>query len=225
MKVARLVAKALVVMLPWVIRRKVLIAFYRYEIEPGARIAPCSWIFPEFLSMKANSQIASFCVAIHLGRVEMGRESRIGRGNWITGHPTHSTRHFAHRSDRDSALLLGDHAAITKSHLIDCTDRISIGAFTTIAGYASQFITHGIDAVSCRQDCSPIEIGSHCLVGSRVICLGGSALPDQSILGAGSTLNKRHTEPLCLYVGSPAKLAKRLSSDYLYFSRNTGFVS
>jgi hypothetical protein len=47
-------------------------------------------------------------------------------------------------------------------HLLDCTDRIEIGRLSTIAGYRSIIITHGIDYVNSRQICRPIKIGDFC---------------------------------------------------------------
>src|SRR5207245_5527131 len=83
-------------------------------------------------------------------------------------------------------LIVGDHAAITHRHLIDCTDSITIGRFTTVAGHRSQFLTHGIDFEDCVQKAKPIEIGQYCHIGTSCILLPGSRLPDYSMLGAAS---------------------------------------
>jgi acetyltransferase-like isoleucine patch superfamily enzyme len=119
---------------------------------------------------------------------------------------------------------MGEHSAITKNHHFDCTDCIEIGSFTTVAGYQSQFLTHSIDISENRQHARPIRIGHHCFLGTRCIVLGGASLPDCSILGAGSLLNKQFGEAFSLYAGSPARSVKRLSRDAAYFSRQQGFV-
>lgn len=222
-KRASVLFRGLVVLLPWFVRRKVLEVFFGYRFGKNARIGGFSWVFPGRLVMGDFARIGSLTVAVHLDRIEMGDYATIGRGNWITGHG-HGSARFVHREGRDSALILGRHSAITKSHLVDCTDRVTIGSFTTIAGYGSQLITHGIDIVAGRQDCRPIEIGSYCLIGSRVLCLGGSRLPDRSVLGAGSTLTKKFTEVETLYAGAPARPVRRLSSESDYFKRRAGFV-
>ena len=211
-----------VVFLPWAIKRWVLRRFWGYQIADGARIG-LSYIFPGQLVMGEGAYIGHLNVAIHLGRMECGAHSIINRSNWITGHPPGGA-HFTQRTQRDPAFLLGDHAAVTKSHIIDCTDRIEIGAFTTIAGYHSQLITHGINVFEGRQDCKPIRIGAYCLVGTRVTVLGGSALPDRSVLGAGSVLNKVHTEEYAVYAGQPAAKVKTLDPEGAYFHRPSGFV-
>lgn len=217
----RLAALA-VVLLPWSLKRWVLRRFWGYQIADSARIG-LSYVFPHHLMMGEGARIGHLNVAIHLERLECGAHSIIERSNWITGHAL-GGGHFGHRTQRDPALLLGEHAAITKSHIIDCTDRVEIGAFTTIAGYHSQLITHGINVVEGRQDCKPIRIGAYCLVGTRVTVLGGAVLPDRSVLGAGSVLNKAHGEEHAVYAGQPAVKVKDLDSDAAYFHRANGFV-
>ena len=211
-----------VVLLPWSLKRWALRRFWGYQIADDARIG-LSYIFPGQLVMGERAYIGHFNVAIHLGRLECGAHSVIDRSNWITGHPPDGA-HFRHRVEREPTLSVGAHAAITKKHIIDCTDRIDIGAFTTIAGYHSQLITHGINVVDGRQDCKPIRIGDYCLVGTRVTVLGGAALPDRSVLGAGSVLNKAHTEPFRVYAGQPAVSVKVIEPEAAYFHRAQGFV-
>ena len=54
--------------------------------------------------------------------------------------------------------------------------------------------------------------------------LGGAVLPDASVLGALSLLNKAHTQPNQLYAGSPAQAMKALDPQGAYFTRTRGFV-
>ncbi len=54
--------------------------------------------------------------------------------------------------------------------------------------------------------------------------LVGSALPDYSVLGAKSLLNRAQTERYFLYGGVPAKPFKALPETHGYFLRKTGFV-
>jgi acetyltransferase-like isoleucine patch superfamily enzyme len=211
-----------VVFLPWVVKRWVLRRFWGYEIADGARIG-LSYIFPGHLAMGEKAIIGHFNVAIHLGRLECGAHSIIERSNWITGHPP-AGGHFTHRTEREPAFILGAHAAVTKSHIIDCTDKIEVGPFTTIAGYQSQFITHGINVTEGRQDCKPIRIGAYCLVGTRVTVLGGAALPDRSVLGASSVLNKAHVEECAVYAGQPAVRVNAIDPGASYFHRAWGSV-
>ena len=172
-----------------------------------------------------HARIASLTVAIHLDLIDMGEKARIGRSNWITGFPTGTNSpHFSHQVQRRAELVLGEHSAITKNHHIDCTNRIRIGAFTTIAGYRSQLLTHAIDLKENRQNSEPIEIGNYCFIGSSCIILGGSKLPDYSVLGAMSLLNKCYDQAWSLYAGQPARWLKSLDRNSGYFKRQRGSV-
>lgn len=175
--------------------------------------------------MEDGSRIGALCTIIHLDEVVLKAHSRMGRGNWVTGFPSGTrTSHFAHQQDRVSRLVLGEHAAITKDHHIDCTNIIKIGAYTTIAGYRSQLLTHSIDLQVSRQHSEPINIGDYCLVGAEVVILGGARLPSYCVLGAKSLLNKVFDEEWCLYAGIPAAKKGVIPHDAKYFSRETGFV-
>src|SRR5258708_4817916 len=155
--------KIFIVLLPWPLRRRMLIRFFGYTIHPTARIG-FSWIFPDFLILEEGATIDHFTVAIHLQRISLGRRAWIGRGNWITGFPKNNPKHFSHRLDRSPSLLMGAASSITNNHPIDCTDLIEVGEFATIAGYASQLLTHSINLDENRQDCAPISIGRYCFV-------------------------------------------------------------
>lgn len=220
----RKILQMLCVLCPWSLRRRLLIRFFGYKIHPTARIG-FSWIFPEHLEMGPNSRIGHFNVAIHLHEIGMKESSTIGRGNWITGFPKGGAVHFQHLPDRKPCLEIGAHTAITKNHHIDCTEIIKIGSFTTIAGYGSQFLTHSIDIVESRQDAAPIIIGDYCFIGTNVVALGGSILPDRCVVGAKSLLNRGYQDECFLYGGVPAKPIKKLPQNARYFTRQSGRVS
>jgi acetyltransferase-like isoleucine patch superfamily enzyme len=119
---------------------------------------------------------------------------------------------------------LNEGAAITKHHHFDCTSPITIGKFTTIAGYYSQFLTHSIDIIESRQDSHPITIGDYCFISTNVVILGGAQMPDYSVLGAKSLLNKKHNQSYGLYGGQPAIFIKNIDFGAKYFTRNEPFV-
>jgi acetyltransferase-like isoleucine patch superfamily enzyme len=216
--------KATIALLPWAIKRQALVRLYGYQLDPRARIG-LAWIYPQHLKMAAGARIASFTIAIHLDCLELAEQASIGRGNWITGFSTgSSSRHFVHQVSRRSELYLGAHSAVTKYHHIDATNSIAIGPFTTIAGYGSQLLSHSIDLQHNRQHSLPITIGAYCFVGTSCVILGGSVLPDHSVLGALSLLNKPHGEPWSLYGGQPARRLKPIDSSAAYFCRSRGFV-
>jgi len=216
--------KAFIVPLPWQLKRPLLQNLFRYQLAPSARIG-LAWIYPQRLRMAAGSRIGAFTVAVNLDVLELGDHATIDRSNWITGFPTGTaSSHFAHQPSRRAELSLGDHASITKHHHIDATNRIMIGAFSTIAGYHSQLLSHSIDLHNNRQHSEPIKVGNHCFVGSNCVILGGSVLPDHSVLGALSMLNQPFSEPWSLYAGQPARHCKPIKKAAAYFSRTEGFV-
>ena len=214
---------ALLLILPWRLRRVMLIAFFGYKIHSTARIG-FSIICPERLEMDAGSRIRSMTVCKGISLLKMGEKSSIGSLNWITGFPAGDRAFFVADVERRPELVLGAEAAITSRHYIDCTNSVQIGRYTTFAGARSQILTHSIDLHECRQSSKPVTIGEYCFVGTGCVLLAGSTLPDYSVLGASSMLNKRYSEPYFLYAGNPARSIKPLPKDMAYFKRLTGFV-
>ena len=210
-------------LLPWDLRRTFLERQFGFQIHPTARIG-LAWIFPSRLIMEEGSSIGDLTVAKNVDLLHVKTRATIGRGNWITGFPLGNSPHFASETGRRPELVLGQDAAITNRHLLDCTSSITIGAFTTIAGFQSQFISHSIDIRLNRQTSRPIRIGSYCFVGTNCVVLGGAALPDYCVLGAKSLLNKAHAQTHRLYGGVPARELQTLPTDCAYFTRSEGFV-
>jgi acetyltransferase-like isoleucine patch superfamily enzyme len=216
-------AMLLSILLPWPARRRLLERQFGYSIHPTSQIG-FAWICPRRLIMEENSRIGHLTFCKNIDLLYLGAHAIIGQLNWITGFPSGSSRHFAHQPDRRPELILGVHAGISSRHLIDCTARVRIGAFATVAGFRSQFVTHSIDLEAGRQSSEPIEIGEYSFVGTDSVILGGSNLPHHSVLGAKSLLNKKWDAPFHLYGGVPAKPLKELPHEMEYFRRKEGFV-
>ena len=214
----------LALLFPWPVRRLLLVGLLRYKIHPTARIG-WSWICPERLEMAAGARIGHLTVCRGPSLLKMGEQSYIGNLNWISGFPIGNSEFFGEEAERRAELVLGEQAAITHRHLIDCTNAVRIGRFTTFAGYRSQVLTHSIDLQRSRQASRPVTIGEYCFVGTNCVLLGGSVLPDYSVLGASSVLNKAHTEAHWLYAGNPAQAVKPLAGDLQYFRRSAGVVN
>jgi acetyltransferase-like isoleucine patch superfamily enzyme len=219
-----LLLKIVSCLLPWSLRRLVLKRCFGFDLHPTSHIG-LAWVFPNKLSMGAGAYIDHFTIAINLDSISMGEQAIIGRSNWITGFPVNdSSKHFQHQPDRRAELVLGKAAAITKNHHLDCTNSLIIGAFSTVAGYHSQFLTHSINVVDGRQDSAPIHIGAYTFIGTNVVVLGGAVLPSYSVLGAKSLLNKPYTDEWTLYGGVPARPVGNIPHTAKYFSRTDGFV-
>lgn len=54
-----------------------------------------------------------------------------------------------------------------------------------------------------------ILIGNHCWIGTRVICLKGTELADNCIVGAGSLLSGKYRFENSAYGGNPAQMLKQ----------------
>jgi acetyltransferase-like isoleucine patch superfamily enzyme len=219
----RKLLQILLLPLPWPLRRGLMNRLFGYEIHSTARIG-WAWIDPDALQMGPGSRIGHLTVCKGVAVLSLGPNATIGRGNWITGFPRGHARHFAHQPDRRPELRIGAHAAITHRHIIDCTNCVTVGDFSTIAGFGTQILTHSIDLAACRQSSAPVHVGRYCFVGTACVIVAGAELPDCSILGAASLLDRAQTVGHCLYLGVPARPTAAVDPTSLYFSRASGFV-
>lgn len=222
--IAGLCMQLLSMLLPWPVRRTILARVANCRLGKGARIG-YSLVLAEETYMGSGSRIGHLNVIKGVSRLALGEGSIIGNGNWISGFPKMKTGPFSSESERRPELILGRHAALTSSHRVDCTNSVTIGDYTTIAGWGTQILTHSIDILTSRQVSAPVAIGRYCFIGTRSILLKGSSLPDYSALGAGAVLTSRFDESYALYAGNPAKKVKPINASSTYFCRPIGVVS
>lgn len=188
------------------------------RVEAGASVG-ISLIDATRIELGAGSVIGHFSTIRNLDALVLGPEARIGTFNWIFG--ARGTRHFAGRTERESMLALGDGASLTSRHIVDCTDRVEIGAFATVAGFRSQILTHSIDVVTNRQDCAPVEIGPYSFIGTGTILLKDARFPARAVLAAGSVYSAQGGEEGQIYSGVPAKPVKALPEGAAYMRRKS----
>ena len=152
-------------------------------------------------TMEPGSRIGKWNVIKDLRSVSIGNASSIGRLNVISSHPVYK------RLYTDGASLsLGDNAFITSRHQFDCSGSITVGAFSSVAGHQTKFLSHSIDVAKDVQVAYPIVIGERSFVGARCLILGGAVLPAHSVLAAGSVLARsRAGGESGLWAGVPAK--------------------
>ncbi len=216
-----LILRALSVLLPWGLRRRLLNQVLGYEIDPQARIG-FSWTFPDRLVMGPGARIGHLNLIRSLEEVRMERFALIGQMNWFTDNLAafDGPGSDGKLKRRHARLRLGEFAAISSRHYFDCSDTVEIGERSVVGGHRSQFLTHSYDLAILVQDCSPITIGPNSFVGTNCLLLGGSALPPNSLLGAGSVLISEETEPFSLYGGSPAKKRRHCDPEMGFFNRS-----
>lgn len=221
-KILSMLIQLLMFIMPWPIRRIYYISV-GFKLERDAYIG-FSLVLLKNLKMYPGSRIGHLNFIRGLEKVVMHDNAILGNLNWITAFDIESI-HFK-TEKRNPSLIVGNHAAITNRHYIDCQDLVHIDDFATFAGVRSQIFTHSIDIYKCRQACGPVYIGKYSIVGSGSILLPGSTVPDRSILSAGSVLRKglKPCSTSGIYSGNPAVHERVVSQDAAYFQRITGVI-
>jgi acetyltransferase-like isoleucine patch superfamily enzyme len=205
--------------MPWPLRRRFLQATLRWKLHPRSRIG-LSLILADQVVLEEGAWIGHFNLIMPVGLVHLHAHASLGHMNRIGG--AQRTPTFSAETDRQSALIIEEHAAVTRSHIIDCCNTVTIGRFATFAGYRSQILTHSPDLTRSTQTTRPVRIGAYTFVGTGCIVLYGADLPDYSILSAGSVLTRKGEETHRIYSGNPAVPVKELPRDLHYFNRTVG---
>jgi serine acetyltransferase len=209
--------------LPWALRRRILVSWFGYKLDPASRIG-LSVIFADEVEMAKGAHVGHFNYVGRLDTLQMDEDSSIGNFNWITGLSTRlNSPFFKTTTHRRSELTIGRCSMLAHQHYIDCTDRISIGAYSGIAGARSQLITHGIELIRSRQSCAPISIGDYTMIGAGSLITKGVRIPDCCIVSAGSVIPHIKAEPYSLIAGNPATCIRKVPETAKFFSR-TGSV-
>ena len=188
-----------------------------WSIGENVVLHPCLVLGVDEVSIGAGAGIGPFNVLRNLTRFEIGAGALIGQWNWITA------SHHMQLSGSPGSFALGSEAALTSRHYVDCTGGVKIGAYTTVAGERSTFLTHGISWVSSDQTYGAIIIGEFCLLSSNVQVAPGTVVRDRIVVGMGATVAGELSEP-GLYVQPRAELVKR-DLHGRYFERKQGAVN
>lgn len=193
----------------------------------GARVAAdavvgISLIDATRIELGPRSSIGHFSVIRNLDALILEEDALLGTFNWIFG--ARGTKHFVARPERTSTLVLREGASVTSRHIVDCTDRVDIGAFSIVAGFRSQILTHSINVVANVQQCEPVVIGPYSFIGTGSILLKGARFPARSVLAAGSVYSARGGEEYQIYSGVPAAPAKLLPENAQYMLRTSPHV-
>lgn len=210
--------------LPQAAKKSLLRRTHKFSIARDARIG-FSLLRVDNLVMQEGSRLGNFNVFSNVSTVVLHKHAHVGSYNYFTGR----SRSVPSRTPSPGntgfpTLDLGEQATISSMHYFDITDNIRIGDYSTIAGKASQFWTHGISMEKNCQVRGPIAIGRYCLVGSSVRFVANSGIADGTVVGAGAVVTKQLVDSYCLVGGVPAKCLKKLDKAGLYFNRKLGKV-
>jgi acetyltransferase-like isoleucine patch superfamily enzyme len=227
--------------LPWALKRRIYSRVLGWDLHPGSRVGVCI-LRAGHVRLGAGAHIGSANVIDLPGRLELdegawigtlnvirGCEAvRLGAGasiayqNWVSG-PSRATGLYPHSPDRRPECTLGAHASVVRQHRVECSDAVTIGAYTVLAGVRTQVLTHGIDVMANVQRTAPVEIGAYGLVGSGSIIQSGSQVPDKTVVAPGAVVHGRPGDPEQLIGGVPARPLSRLDGA-AYFRRTSGWV-
>jgi len=192
-----------------------------WDIAPTAYIGR-SVILVRHLSMGPGSSIGPLNMIRDLEELRLGEGASIATRNWITGLPRGNSGRaepFPHSPHRRPSLILGRYAMITVAHDIDCSDTVTIGDYSSLAGFRCTILTHSLNLVRDRFVTGAVEIGPHAAVMSGSTLLSGTTVPARSIVSAGSVVNTPLTEELTFYSGNPAQAVRSLPDTLGFFHR------
>ena len=195
-----------------------------WEVHGSARIGPCLFRGVGKVTVRKNASIAGLCVFLHVGHLEIGEGAIMGYWNWLGAAPTLRSPALDARTTGEAAhFKLGDYAAITSRHYVDCSGGVEIGRFSVIAGVRSTILTHQVDTVRSQQILRAVQVGEYCLVGSNVQIVPGASIADRSVIAMGSVVVGILESAACLYGGVPARRIKQMDGG-AYFEREQAFA-
>lgn len=184
-----------------------------YEIGQGSRIGLGVMIAVDSFTCGRNVTIRRGTSFMGPIAVSIGDETFIGRWNRIECGDAAAAPDQAHMNYARS-FEVGQKCLINESHLFDVLGRISVGDGTWIAGFASQFLTHGAGVMN-----RDIAIGDDCFVGSAVRFAPSSGVGHRVMVGMGSVVTKRLPDDDVVVAGLPAKVIRQREADDYSFKR------
>lgn len=208
---------------PQPVKRWIYCRVLHWAVHPTARIG-VTFILVKELIVEQDVSISHFNVIKGCDLVHLKEGSMIGAFNWVSG-KVHSDRIESAASDRRPQLIMGRGAGLTMRHLVDCSDSVTLGDLSVVAGFRSQIVTHGIDVAAACQKSAPVRIGQCTVIFSGATLVPGACVPARCVVAAGAVVVGTLPEELRLYGGVPAKEIKRLPADHRFFTREQGAVT
>jgi len=216
------VLRLVVGMLPsgWV--KRYLLCLSGWEIDPTAVFGPTLLLRVERMVLGPNCRIGFLNVMRDLKSVELEEGAIIGQWNWMSAALPLIGQSSPASAGRFKMLR---QSSMSSRHYVDASGGVTIGAFATVAGVRSTFITHGVDINSSMQSTARVEIGDYSILGSNSKLTPGSTVPSHSFVAMGSVVTRGLDEPYKLYAGTPARAVRNIPRQASYFARRVGPVA
>jgi acetyltransferase-like isoleucine patch superfamily enzyme len=165
--------------------------------------------------MGHRSEIGRHSVFMGPITVRIGTDVHIGKSNQFTCGDAVADPSLAHMNYK-RMLVLGDNSLINQDHLFDVLGLLEIGEGTWVAGFQSQFLTHGAGEMD-----RDIVIGQRCFIGSAARFTPGSGIGDDVIVAMSATVTKVIPDHSVVVGGLPARvLRRRTENDSFHFERD-----
>jgi acetyltransferase-like isoleucine patch superfamily enzyme len=187
---------------------------FGHSISPTARIGPTIVRQVARFEIGDHVRISLFNVFKGVNLVHLDRFAAIESWNWISAHPA-----FQEVNPQAGTFFLGYSAKLGSRNYVDCSGTVVLRDYGAVGGHRCFIQTHEPDFHGYRQMVGRVTVGHHSLVGSCAVMLKDAYLPDQSLLGANSTMTSRSAleRKRGLYAGSPA--VWKCETIGLYFDR------
>lgn len=154
-------------------------------IDKTAHLSDCKiTIYGDNNVIQINDKCSIYSLEIWIEGVE--NKIAIGSNTYIAG-----KTHLA--AVEGTTISIGDDCMLSSEIHITTTDSHSI---TDLEGRR----------INPSKD---IAIGKHCWIGKRVMCLKGTEIAENCVVGAASLLAGKYCTPNCAWGGNPAKLLKQ----------------
>ncbi|WP_454792354.1 acyltransferase [Mycolicibacterium lutetiense] len=200
----------LVWLLPSSALKNKVLRMFGHDISPSASIGPVLALNVGRAVIGSGTTIAALNVFRSLRLLKMGDGATMGSFNMISAHPAYQALH-----PDVGSLIMGEGAAITSRHNVDCSGKVRIGDMSAVAGQRTTILSHEIDIVLNVQSAGQVVIGERCAVLTNCLVLKGAVLPPHSLLIANSMLiRSRELNPAAgIYGGSPAQFIRTNPAD------------
>lgn len=186
-----------------------------HNVHPRARAASNVVWKVSSVELGAESRIGKWNVVKNMRRVRLADGAMIGRMNLISAPPV-----YVRLLPDGGVLDVGAHGKIMSRHQLDCSARVEVGSFASLAGHESRILTHSVDLRENAQTAVPVRIGERSFVASRCLILGGAVLPGRSVLAAGAVLVQGNGVKPGMYAGVPARWVTEVEG--AWFDRDEG---